>query len=95
MKTLLITLLFLLPLALFAGACDVATQKKSRTHPITTEEIEKEIENNIHIIEACKDYSGVVREAELYNEYLLFKYLKLPTVSVNNNDLIERCRRIN
>jgi len=95
MKTLLFTLLFLLPLALFAGPCEVATLKKSRTHPVTTEEIEKEIENNLHIINACKDYSGVVNEAELYNKYLLFKYLKLPTAPVNNNDLIERCRRIN
>ena len=79
MKTLFF---FFLPLVLLANPCDVVTQKKSRTHPITTEEIEKEIANNIQIIEACKDYSGVVREAELYNEYLLFKYRKLPTVKM-------------
>ena len=88
------TLLFLLPLVLLAGPCDEATMKKSRTHPITTEEIEKEIENNLNIIKECKDYSGVVKEAELYNEYLLFKYLKLPTIQANDNDLIERCKRV-
>ena len=88
------TLLFLLPLVLLASPCDVATMKKSRTHPITTEEIEKEIENNLHIIKECKDYSGVVKEAELYNEYLLFKYLKLPTIQANDDDLVERCKRV-
>ena len=88
------TLLFLLPLVLLSGPCDVAIMKKSRTHPITTEEIEKEIENNLQIIKECKNYSGVVKEAELYNEYLLFKYLKLPTIQANDNDLIERCKRV-
>ena len=87
-------LLFLLPLALLAGPCEVATLKKSRIHPITFEEIEKEIENNLYIIDKCKNYPDVVKEAELYNDYLSFKYLKLPTVQVND-DLIERCMQIN
>ena len=88
-------LLFLLPLALLAGPCEVAIMNKSRIHPITLEEIEKEIENNLHIIDECQKYSGVAEEAKLYNEYLLFKYLKLPSIHVNYDDLIERCRRVN
>ena len=68
---------------------------KSRIHPITIEEIQNEIENNLYIIDKCQNYSDVVKEAKLYNEYLLFKYLKLPTVQVNDDDLTERCKRIN
>lgn len=92
-------LLFLLPLALLAEpeqqSCKVATMNKSRTHPMTHQEIKKEIENNLDIIDRCQNYPDVIKEAELYNEYLLFKYLKLPTVHVKEDDLIERCRRIN
>ena len=88
-------LLFLLPLSLFASPCAVATMNKSRTHPITIEEINNEIENNLHIIDKCRNYPDVVKEAKLYNEYLLFKYLKLPTVQANDDDLTERCKRIN
>ena len=88
-------LLFLLPLSLLAESCKEATMNKSRTHPITHEEIRKEIENNLRIIDTCQAYSEVIREAELYNEYLLFKLLKLPTVNLNDDELIERCRRIN
>ncbi len=88
-------LLLLLPLALLAGPCEVATLKKSRIHPITTEEIKKEIENNLYIIDKCQKYSDVVKEAKLYNAYLLFKYLKLPTVHANDDDLLERCKRVN
>ena len=88
-------LLFLLPLALLAGPCEVATLNKSRIHPITIEEIRKEIENNLYIIDTCQNYPEVVKEAKLYNEYLSFKYLKLPTVQVNDDDLTERCKRIN
>lgn len=88
-------LLFLLPLALFASPCKVATKNKSRIHPVTIEEIKNEIENNLHIIDGCQNYSDVVKEAELYNEYLLFRYLKLPTVQANDDDLTERCKRIN
>ena len=88
-------LLFFLPLVLLSEPCKVATLKKSRIHPVTTEEIKKEIENNLNIIDKCKNYHNVVKEAKLYNEYLLFKYLRLPTVHVNDDDLIERCKRIN
>ena len=88
-------LLFLLPMVLLADTCKMATMKKSRTHPMTHAEINMEIENNLLIIENCKKYPDVVREAELYNEYLLFKYLKLPTVHMSDDDLIERCKRIN
>ena len=92
-------LLFLLPLIMLAKpvpeSCKAVTTNKSRIHPITIEEIEKEIENNLHIIEECKDYSDVTKEAELYNEYLMFKYLKLPTVPLYDNKLLERCRRLN
>lgn len=88
-------LLFFLPLSLFASPCDVAIMNKSRIHPITTEEIKNEIENNLYIIDKCQNYSDVVKEAKLYNEYLLFKYLKLPTIQANDDDLTERCKRIN
>ena len=86
---------FLLPLALLASPCDVATMNKSRIHPITIEEIKKEIENNLHIIDECQNYPDVTKEAKLYNEYLLFKYLKLPTVHAYDDDLIDKCRRVN
>lgn len=88
-------LLFLLPLTLLADTCKVATMKKSRMHPITHEEIKKEMENNLLIIDTCQEYPDVVREAELYNEYLIFKFLKLPTVHMSDDELIERCKRIN
>ena len=88
-------LLFLLPLTLFADTCKDATMKKSRTHHMTHTEINTEIENNLLIIENCRVYPDVVKEATLYNEYLLFKYLKLPTVYMSDDDLIERCKRIN
>ena len=91
-------LLFLLPLVMLATpvpeSCKAFTMNKSRIHPVTIEEIEKEIENNLHIIEECKDYSDVTKEAELYNEYLMFKYLKLPTVHAHDDGLLERCRRL-
>mgnify|MGYP000368534674 CR=1 FL=1 len=87
-------LLFILPFTLLADTCRDATMKKSRMHPVTHEEISKEIENNLLIIDKCKEYRDVVREAELYNEYLLFKYLKLPTVHMSDDELIERCKRI-
>ena len=91
-------LLLLLPLALLAKQepqpCKTATMNKSRTHPVTHKEIKNEIENNLYIIEECQNYPDVIKEAELYNEYLLFKYLKLPTVHVNDDDLVERCRRL-
>ncbi|MGB5506819.1 MAG: hypothetical protein WBM70_09040 [Sulfurovum sp.] len=92
-------LLLWLPLALLAEAeiqsCKAAIMKKSRIHPIAHEEIKQEIEINLDIIDRCQNYPDVIKEAELYNEYLLFKYLKLPTVRVNEDDLLERCRRIN
>lgn len=91
-------LLFLLPLALLADSnvqsCNAAIINKSRTHPVTTKEIKKEIENNLNIIDKCHKYPDIVEEAKLYNEYLEFKYLKLPTVFVNENELIKRCRRL-
>lgn len=90
MKIFLITLLLL---SYLSGSCKDAIKNKSRLHPITTEEIQKEIENNLRIIEACKGYAEVVKEAELYNEYLLFKYLKLPTVYANDDSFLERCKR--
>jgi hypothetical protein len=77
-----------------SGSCKVAINKKSRVHPITPEEIKKEIDNNLLIIQECQDYPDVVKEAELYNEYLFFKYLKLPTVHVKNDDLNEKCKRV-
>ena len=90
--------LLLLPLALFAESnlqiCKTATMHKSRIHPMSTEEIKKEIENNNDIIEKCKNYPDIVKEAELYNEYLLFKYLKLPTVPLYDDNLLERCRKL-
>lgn len=61
---------------------------------MTHEEIQKEIDINLLIIKECRAYPDVVREAELYNEYLLFKYLKLPTVLFNNDELIERCEQV-
>ena len=90
-----ILLIILLSLTYVFGSCKTAIKKKARVHPITHEEIQKEIDNNLLIIEECRDYPDVIKEAELYNEYLLFKYLKLPTVHVNNDDLIERCKRVN
>ena len=89
-----ILIIILLSLTYVSGSCKAATKKKSRIHPITQEEIKIEIDNNLLIIQECRDYPDVVREAELYNEYLLFKYLKLPTVRVNNDDLMERCKRV-
>ena len=88
-------LLLLLPLILLGDACRIATISKSRTHPVTQDEIKKEIENNLLIIKSCHKYPEVTAEAKLYNEYLLFKYLKLPTVHLNDNELIERCRSVN
>ena len=90
MKTLLI---ILFSLTYLSASCKDAVRSKSRLHPFTTEEIQKEIENNLRIIEACKGYAEVVKEAELYNEYLLFKYLKLPTVYANDDTFLERCKR--
>ena len=87
-------LIILFSLSYVSGSCKVAINNKSRVHPITQEEIKKEIDNNILIIQECRDYPDVVKEAKLYNEYLLFKYLKLPTVHVKNDDLIEKCKRV-
>lgn len=90
--------LLLLPLLLFSESalksCKAALKKQSRIHPILHKEIKAEIENNLLIIEACQSYPDVKKEAKLYNEYLLFKYLRLPTIQVHDEDLIERCRRI-
>ncbi len=72
---------------------DDAIMNKSRIHPMTYEEIKKEITNNLIIIENCQNYPDVIKEAELYNEYLLFKQFKIPTILVNEGDLIERCKR--
>ena len=91
MRTLL---MLLFTLSYLSGSCKVAVNQKSRVHPITHEEIKKEIDNNLLIIEECRNYPDVVKEAKLYNEYLLFKYLKLPTVHVKNDDLIEKCKRV-
>ena len=91
MKILLISLLLL---TYVSGSCKEVIKKKSRIHPITPEEIKIEIDNNLLIIQECRNYPDVVKEAKLYNEYLLFKYLKLPTVHVKNDDLIEKCKRV-
>jgi methyl coenzyme M reductase subunit C len=87
-------MIILLALSHVSGSCKVAINQKSRVHPITPEEIKKEIDNNLLIIQECRDYPDVVKEAILYNEYLLFKYLKLPTVHVKNDDVIEKCKRV-
>jgi|GEM_PF-1610397 hypothetical protein len=91
-------LLFLLPLALFSGPefqrCKVASMNKARIHPMSNEEIKKEIENNLYIIRECQNYPDIIKEAELYNEYLLFRYLRLPTVHIYDDKLLERCRRL-
>ena len=91
-------LLFLLPLALCAETklqlCKIATMNKSRIHPMSSEEIKKEIENNLNIIDKCQNYPEIIKETELYNEYLLFKYLKLPTVPLYDDKLLEKCKRL-
>ena len=91
-------LLFLLPMVLFAESkfqlCKIATMNQSRIHPISSEEIKKEIESNLDIIAKCQNYPDIIKETELYNEYLLFKYLKLPTVPLYDEKLLEKCRRL-